>query len=187
MLLYACLAINLLPGETVQPWHFDDSHCNLPRPRAPISLSTFWSLSETTKANGATEIIPGSHLWAHERPEGASNPDDFLTGKIDGADVDEGHPDAIKVTMPPGSLMIAKGTLWHRGGANNSDDRRLIVTPQFCKGWCRPLEQQLLAVPPEKAAQLPQRAQELLGYSIHPPFMGYVDGMHPARALKAQN
>ena len=182
-LLYACLAINLLPGETAQPWHFDDSHCGLARPRAPLSMSTFWSLSETTDTNGATEIIPGSHLWGEERPEGASSPEDFLTGKVDDDLPDGGHAQAIKATMPPGSLMIAKGTLWHRGGANASDARRLIVTPQFCMGWCRPLEQQLLAVPPEKAAKLPPRVQELLGYSIHEPFMGYVDGMHPKRVL----
>ena len=182
-LLYACLAINLLPGETAQPWHFDDSHCNLARPRQPLSMSTFWSLTETTETNGATEIIPGSHLWGEERPDGASNPDDFLTGKVD-KDPENGLVEgAIKATMPPGSLMIAKGTLWHRGGANGSGDRRLIVTPQFCMVWCRPLEQQLLAVSPEKAAKLPPRVQELLGYSIHEPFMGYVDGMHPKRVL----
>ena len=85
--------------------------------------------------------------------------------------------------MPAGSLMIAKGTLWHRGGANDSDQSRLIVTPQFCRGWCRPLEQQLLAVSPEKVAKLPKRVQELLGYNIHLPFMGYVDGMHPSKVL----
>lgn len=183
-LLYACLAINLLRGETAQPWHFDDSHCNLARPRAPLSMSTFWSLTETTEDNGATEIIPGSHHWGEERPDGASGPEDFLTGKVDDDLPDGAHAKAIKATMPPGSLMIAKGTLWHRGGANNSEDRRLIVTPQFCMGWCRPLEQQLLAVPPEKAAKLPPRVQELLGYSIHEPFMGYVDGMHPKRVLE---
>lgn len=38
-------------------------------------------------------------------------------------------------------------------------------------------------MPPTIAATLPERAQELLGYSIHPPFMGYVDGMHPKRLL----
>lgn len=183
MLLYACLAINLLPGETAQPWHFDDSHCDLARPRAPLSMSTFWSLTETTEENGATEVIPGSHLWGDERPDGASEASDFLTGKTDKQDGDGDLPEAVKATMPPGSLMIAKGTLWHRGGANRSGDRRLIVTPQFCKGWCRPLEQQLIAVPPEKAAKLPERVQELLGYSIHAPFMGYVDGMNPKRAL----
>ena len=82
--------------------------------------------------------------------------------------------------------MIAKGNLVHRGGANRSSAPRLIVTPQYCPAWARPLETMLLAVPPEKAAQLPARAQELIGYSIHPPFMGYVDGMHPKRSLPFQ-
>lgn len=183
-LLYACLAINLHPGETVQPWHFDDSHCDLPRPRDPLSLSTFWSISDTTEDNGATEIIPGSHKWGDEQPEGANRGSDFKTGFTDKQySSREDHPDMIKATMPAGSLMIAKGTLWHRGGGNHSNADRLIVTPQYCKGWCRPLEQQLLAVPPEKVARFPKRVQELLGYNIHPPFMGYVDGMHPSRQL----
>jgi hypothetical protein len=30
---------------------------------------------------------------------------------------------------------------------------------------------------------LPERAAELIGYSINPPFMGYVDGVHPRRGL----
>jgi hypothetical protein len=33
------------------------------------------------------------------------------------------------------------------------------------------------------AATLPERLQELLGYNIYPPFLGYVDGRHPRRAL----
>ncbi len=57
------------------------------------------------------------------------------------------------------------------------------MTPQFRKGWCRPRGQQLRAVPPENVTRLPERVQELLGYNIHPPFMGYVDGMHPSRIL----
>ena len=79
--------------------------------------------------------------------------------------------------------MIAKSTLWHRGGANHTDKPRTIITPQYCVGWARQLENMLLAVPLETAAELPKRAQELIGYSIHHPFMGYVDGMHPAKIL----
>jgi ectoine hydroxylase-related dioxygenase (phytanoyl-CoA dioxygenase family) len=88
--------------------------------------------------------------------------------------------------MPAGSLMLAKGTLWHRGGANRSNKPRLIITPQYCPGWTRQLENMLLAVPPQIAATLPKRAQELIGYSIHPPFMGFVNGAHPARTLASQ-
>lgn len=85
--------------------------------------------------------------------------------------------------MPAGSLMLAKGTLWHRGGANVSTAPRLIITPQYCPGWTRQLENMAIAVPPDIAKTLPKRARELIGYSIHGPFMGYVDGRHPDRAL----
>jgi len=37
--------------------------------------------------------------------------------------------------------------------------------------------------PSKPATKLPKRAQERLGYSIHVPFMGYVDGMHPNRLM----
>lgn len=185
-LLSACLAINLHPGETVQPWHMDDDHCRQPLPRKALGVSTFWTIDPMTEDNGATEVIPGSHKWGKVNLAGANSQADFSSRGDGNQDHDPGaHPETVKAVMPAGSLMIAKGNLWHRGGANKSDRSRLIVTPQYCPGWMRPLETMLLAVPPEKAANLPKRAQELLGYSIHEPFMGYVDGMHPGRAITA--
>ncbi|HEY6697619.1 MAG TPA: hypothetical protein VIZ67_05295, partial [Acidimicrobiales bacterium] len=49
--------------------------------------------------------------------------------------------------------------------------------------WLRPQETQLVAVPPEIVRDLPERLQELLGYNVYPPFLGYVDGRHPRRVL----
>ena len=43
----------------------------------------------------------------------------------------------------------------------------------------------MLVVPPEVARELPDRLQELLGYNVHPPFIGYVDGRHPRKLLEA--
>ncbi len=181
-LLSACLAINLHPGETPQPWHFDDSHYLWPRPRPSLGVSTFWAIDDTTEDNGATEILPGSHLWPDDIIPGAVGVDDFARGKARETDAGA-RPDIKKAVMPAGSLMLAKGTLWHRGGANVSDAPRLIITPQYCPGWTRQLENMAIAVPPEIVKTLPRRARELIGYSIHAPFMGYVDGRHPERAL----
>lgn len=183
-LLSGLLAINLHPGETVQDWHCDDAQIAVPRPRKAYGVSTFWAIDETTELNGATELIPGSHLWA-DAPmpaigarEGFYEPSD-VSPEVDPCPRD----DAVKATMPAGSLLIAKGTLYHRGGANRSDKSRLIVTPQYCPGWARQLENMVLAVPKETAAKLPQRTRELMGYNIHGSFMGYVDGVHPDRQL----
>jgi ectoine hydroxylase-related dioxygenase (phytanoyl-CoA dioxygenase family) len=186
-LLSALLAINLHPGETAQPWHFDDGGIKVPRPRPALGISAFWAIDDTTELNGSTEVIPGSHLWEERMVEGAVKPADFSNAAAPDATGDFGNrPDAVKLTMPSGSLAIAKGTVWHRGGANRSDRSRLIITPQYCVGWVRQLENMALAVPAELAEKLPERARELIGYSIHPPFMGHVDGVHPGRLLRSR-
>ena len=146
-------------------------------------MSAFWALDETTAFNGATQVIPGSHLWGDMPPDGAARPSSFnREGPASEEDLGT-RADAVFLAMPAGSLALVKGTLWHRGGANRSQVPRLIITPQYCVGWARQIENMTLAVPPAQAAMLPERARELLGYSIHPPFMGYVDGVHPSRTL----
>ena len=186
-LLTSLLAINLQPGETVQPWHHDDFDIFVPRPRPAYGLSSFWAIDETTGENGATEIIPSSHLWgAEDQPGGLLSNFETVSQDVSVAagEDPQPHPDAIKVMLPAGSLMIAKGTLIHRGGANQSADNRLIVTPQYCVGWARQLENMMAAVPRSIAATLPKRTRELMGYNIHSGFMGYVDGVHSDRLLK---
>jgi ectoine hydroxylase-related dioxygenase (phytanoyl-CoA dioxygenase family) len=163
-LLSANLAIQLYPGETRQPLHFDDGFYRVPRPRPAFGISAIWAIDAFTEENGATEIIPGSHRWGDERPA-------------------EDDPRVETVLMPAGSVVVFMGTLWHRGGANRSAAPRLAITPQYCEAWLRQIENQVLAVPREMAARYSRRVQELLGYSIHPPFMGYVDGMHPRRLI----
>jgi len=183
-LLSACLAINTHPGETAQAMHFDDSFYHLPRPRPACGVSAFWAIDDFTPDNGPTEIIPGSHLWGNEEPEGATHfEESFRPGTV----APEAAPKGIEpVLMPAGSLMLAMGTLWHRGGANRSQASRLVITPQYCVAWGRQMESMLLSVPPEVVATYPERVQQLLGYSIHPPFMGHVNGMHPNRVLRKE-
>jgi ectoine hydroxylase-related dioxygenase (phytanoyl-CoA dioxygenase family) len=163
-LLSAALAIHLGPGGDAQPFHYDDGSYHIPRPRAAVGGSAIWAIDDFTAENGATEVIPGSHRWGDERPA----PEDSR---------------ARKIVMPAGSVVVFQGTLWHRGGANCTDRPRLAITPQYCQPWARQLENMALAVPLEAAARCPQRVQEMLGFSIHPPLMGYVDGMHPARLI----
>lgn len=184
LLLGACLAIQTHPGETVQPLHFDDSFYKVPRPRPAYGVSAFWNIDAFTEDNGPTEIIPGSHRWGEEAPFGRRLEAAFEHGADGGEAPLETHPDLQPALMPAGSLMLAMGTLWHRGGANRSPAPRLLITPQYCAAWCRPMESMLLSVPPEVVARYPERVQQLLGYSIHPPFMGHSNGMHPARLLR---
>jgi ectoine hydroxylase-related dioxygenase (phytanoyl-CoA dioxygenase family) len=87
------------------------------------------------------------------------------------------------VVMPAGSLLFFVGTLWHGGGANRTSAPRACVTAQYCAPWCRQQENFSLSVSRERVRHSSPHIQRLLGYSIHPPFMGFVDGMHPRRLL----
>ena len=161
--LSAPTAIDIGPGEKAQGLHPDDALYPIARPHVELVVNIMWPLQEFTEANGATRIIPGSHKW---------------TDKIPNADTPP-----VSVEMPAGSALVYLGSVWHGGGANTTDESRLGVVMHYCRGWLRPAENHVLVVPPDVARTLPERLQELLGYNIAEPFIGYVDGRHPRKLL----
>ena len=128
-------------------------------------MSVMWTLDDFTESNGATQLIPGSHLWDGRLPA-------------------EDDPTAITAVMPAGSAMIWLGPVYHRGGANRSDGSRLGITIQYCQPWLRQIENMVLAVRPNVATQYSDRVQRMLGYGLYEgSFMGYVDGRDPKRLV----
>jgi ectoine hydroxylase-related dioxygenase (phytanoyl-CoA dioxygenase family) len=164
--LSAPVGICIGPGEQAQILHRDDSVYPLPQPHPPVVVNTMWPLDEFTEENGATRFVPGSHRWEPGRQPTADDP-------------------VVTATMTPGSVMFYLGSLWHGGGANRTGQPRLGVILEYVAAWLRPQENLCLAVPRGVVRQLPERLQELLGYNIYPPFLGYVDGSHPRKVLSA--
>ncbi|MGH9305939.1 MAG: phytanoyl-CoA dioxygenase family protein [Acidimicrobiales bacterium] len=161
--LSAPAAIAIGAGQGAQPLHPDDAIYPLVRPHPELVVNVMWPLEDFTQANGATRLVPGSHRWTDERP----GPD----------------TETVAAEIPAGTALIYLGSLWHGGGANHTDRVRLGVVLHYAAGWLRPVENHVLVVPPALAATLPERLQELLGYNICPPFIGYVDGCHPRKLL----
>lgn len=162
-LLSMLQVINILPGEQAQMLHTDDGFYPIPRPRKALGAATIWAIDDFTADNGATDIVPGSHLWGDRLPDPA-----------------ERQP----VLMPAGSCVFFLGTLWHGGGANRSAAPRLAVTAQYCEPWVRPQEAFTLSTTRDTVRSVSEDIRRMLGYSIHPPFIGQVDGMHPKRLLE---
>jgi ectoine hydroxylase-related dioxygenase (phytanoyl-CoA dioxygenase family) len=126
-------------------------------------VSTLWAIDDFTEHNGATLVYPGSHRWGDQPPASL--------------------PDAVTTTMTAGSVLVYYGTLVHAGGANQSSRERLGVSIQYAAAWARQQENFMMAIGVDGARALPPRLQELIGYSIHPPFMGMIDGRHPKKLL----
>ncbi|WOJ92079.1 phytanoyl-CoA dioxygenase family protein [Congregibacter variabilis] len=163
-LLSQAQVINILSGSPAQPLHIDDGFYPWPSPRPALSVATVFAIDDFTQDNGATVAIPGSHLWGEGRTPEDSDP-------------------RIKALMRAGSCILFMGNLWHGGGENYSGGSRLAFTGQYCEPYLRTQENYFLSVSKETAASVSEDMRRLLGYSIHPPFMGMVNGMHPKREL----
>lgn len=163
-LLSAPTGIEIGPGEQAQVLHRDEGIYPVAYPHPELVVNVMWTFDEFTEANGATRIVPRSHRNAMAQA-GRDTP-------------------TIAATMPAGSALVYLGSIWHGGGANTTRHARLGVAMEYVAAWLRPQETQLLVVPPQVARGLPVRLQELLGYSIYPPFVGYVDGRHPRSVLE---
>lgn len=157
-------SITIGPGEVAQPIHADDQVMPLPKPHVATVCNTMWALTDFTEANGATRVIPGSHL-------------------ADASPV-YGQPyDSVPAEMPRGSVLVWHGSLWHGGGANRTGQRRMGMAMNYCAGWVRQQENQQLGIPLHDVRRMPARLQELCGFGIYRGLIGHIDKQTPAQAV----
>jgi len=144
------------PDETPQPLHRDDLLYPLAHPSERNACCTsFWALTDFTEENGATRIIPGSHLWDDERVPR----DDETVGAV----------------MPKGSFCIFVGGTYHGGGRNTTSDQwRIAMFAGYVLGWLRQEQNWYLSVTADEVRQMPERLARLLGFNLHKPFLGWV-------------
>ncbi|HIK76763.1 MAG TPA: mitomycin antibiotic biosynthesis protein [Gammaproteobacteria bacterium] len=154
--LHFTSAVSIGPSETKQVLHRDRGIWGgyLPRKIEPL-MSTIWAVTEFTRDNGATQIVPGSHKWEKER-----KPDDT---------------EIAYAEMNPGSVLLYTGTVLHGGGANKTaSEIRTGVFLHYALNWLRQEENQYLSCPPEIAKELSSELRSLIGYAKG----GYVLGFY---------
>ena len=140
--------IILAPGQPGQYLHRDAD--NWPQVNRPdgieITVSTMIALDDFTESNGATQVVPGSHLW-----------DDY-----------ERYPEpheVVQAVMPAGSALLYTGRVVHGGGANRTDDEwRWGLHISFVLGWLTPEEASPVGVPWDRVRDQPEHIQQLLGW-----------------------
>ncbi len=163
-LISSLSSISIDPDETAQPIHADDQLIPLPKPHPAIICNTMWALTDFSEENGATRVVPGSHK-SGTSPEYSS------------------HYDSVACEMSRGSVLVWHGSLWHGGGANRSQERRVGIAMNYCAGFIRQQENQLLGVPRETVRGFSPRLRELVGYGVYNSLIGHVDRKNPAELL----
>ena len=119
-----------------------------PLPIYPIALQNAWFIDDFTEENGATRLVPRSHL-TRKKPVWNY----------------EGHEDEIIVTGPAGSMAVWLSSTWHRSGPNYTDKPRRAILDFFCRSWIQPNSNYFLSTPPEIAERFSEDGRYLLGFS----------------------
>ncbi len=156
--------IEVHPGAHEQNLHRDDDIFRLPHPHPVFEVNVMWAVTDFTVENGATRLVPGSHLW----PSGKTpEPGNETLG-----------------VMPKGSVLLWLGSTWHGAGANRTDLPRIGVYAGYSLGWLRQEETMYLALPPESVRPMPEALQRLVGYELKgTSTLGWLDGRDPRKAL----
>ncbi|MEO0994348.1 MAG: phytanoyl-CoA dioxygenase family protein, partial [Pseudomonadota bacterium] len=130
--LHLTQLIRIMPGQPKQVLHRDRLAWGgfLPKELEP-QFNTIWAITDFTKENGATQVVPGSNSWDPDR--------------------DPEESEVQYAEMPAGSVLIYSGSVIHGGGANTSDADRMGLNITYALGWLRQEENQYLSCPPHIA------------------------------------
>lgn len=157
-------AIQIFPGEPAQILHTDDLMFPFEHPGTEAMINCMWAVDDFTADNGATHLVPGSHKWDATRKK---------------------QPyESVQGVMRAGSVLIYFGSLIHGGGANRTNMPRTGLVMSYALGWLKQAENSFLAIPQKLASTLDPNLQRLLGYFVHEPNLGCVDGKDPILVLQ---
>lgn len=104
-----------LPGYGLQGLHSD---WYARAASEPSVVTSIWLLDDFASGNGATRLVPGSHLWTRPMPKSMSAPASR-------------HPDQKIVVAPAGSVLVFNGHLWHSGTRNDTQRSRRVLQCLF--------------------------------------------------------
>lgn len=145
--------IRIMPGQGAQPIHRDRWAWGKHLKNVEPQLNTIWALTDFTRENGATQVVPGSIDW----PDAQVPKDEEIAW----------------AEMGRGSVLVYTGTVFHGGGANVSQTDRQGLNITYALGWLRQEENQYLSCPPHIARTLDPELQALIGYAMGSYALGY--------------
>ena len=133
-------------------WHLDNPLTQMPEPLPdfPLGIQVAWMIDDFTPENGATRIVPRSHL-TRKKPSWARGDQE----------------NEVALTAPAGSAAIWLGSTWHRAGPNSTDRPRRAVISFYQCSWIKPFSEYRDVITAELAAQMSPAVRYLYGLSAY--------------------
>ena len=137
-------------------WHYDWFAWQDPRSFEPVPSQIFlmYYLTDTTPQNGCLRVIPGSHIHHNPLHDLLRAPHSRELGEAQDANAPEfsTRPDEQDVPARAGDVVIGDARLLHATHANQTDERRTVITL-----WFQP-----------DLTALPERMQAQMAAKVHP-------------------
>jgi ectoine hydroxylase-related dioxygenase (phytanoyl-CoA dioxygenase family) len=135
------------PGQGHQPLHADWGG-PVPPPGYQVCNSV-WLLDDFTPANGATRVVPGSHLLGVRARDALPDPA-------------AAHPGEVLLLAPAGTVVVFNSHLWHGGTRNRGSQPRRALHGYFTRrGNPQQLDQKKY-IRPDTVARLSPAARFIL-------------------------
>ena len=113
----------------------------------PMVANVMWMISDFSEENGATRVVPGSHLSGKQ-------PDPSIP-----------HPvDTVAAVGRAGTAFVFDGRLWHGADPNRTGSARYGVTTTFCGPQSRQLENYTRGMRPDVLERCPPDVRARLGF-----------------------
>ena len=114
--------------------------------------NSLWLLDDFLPDNGATRLVPGSHL-------SGQRPSDMITDPM------AAHPDEVLLLAQAGDVAVVNSHTWHGGTTNVSGASRRVLHGLFVRRSLPTQLDQQKYFTAETQAQLSEAAQVVLGVS----------------------
>jgi len=122
-----------------QPLHADMGR--LPDEQGPSVFNSVWLLDDFTLENGATRVVPGSHLWGRLPQGSVRDPKAAYTGEV-------------IVTAPAGSVIVYNAHIWHGGTSNHTPRHRRALHAFYVRRDLPQQQWQRMLLRPETQAHM---------------------------------
>lgn len=127
------------------------------------------ALTDTTKYNGATRVIPGSHLWGPSRCP------------------DTNKENVCYLELEKGDCAFMLGSTYHAASSNSTLDDRITSFYFMTKSYLKQEENYFLDKNMDQFKKYSNKALKLLGLDLSEPFCGHMDYQNPITLLTSQS